>query len=385
MKKLLCSLFVLYNTGTSLLAQQPVPQVFSGYQQFVDQVLADWDVQGAAVAVLNKDTIIYAQGFGQRSKSANLPVTFKTAFPIASIAKTFITLSIIQLKNEGKINIDASLNQYLNDIAFGDTYTQNNLSIKDLMLHRTGFARHEEIWHLSTLPRKALVAQWAKLTPEKPLRDEFQYSEMSYHLLCHLADQTAGTTWEQYVTQNVFVPLGFQHTSIGPTALTATEDYAKPTIELEEGTRQIKLRSIGTAGEVNSSVSDLAVFLRLFINKGRHKGRQLVPESSIAELTAPRIVVPGYQNRKGFNASYGYGWIIDNYRDHKITEHNGQTEGYSGWLSFLPDQGIGIVVLTNNDYSPVSTILKNNLLDRVLGLTPIDYNAELLKENTNGN
>lgn len=379
--KLISLYIVLCSFAYSSYGQNKTNNIqLDGFEDFVKQTLLEWEVKGVAIAIVGKDTLLYAEGFGFRGNEKNLPIRPQTTFPVASIAKPLIALSIALLESDGLIEINKPINKYLGDIEFSDSNIQSSLTFKDLILHRSGYARHEEIWHLSSLPRKELISNWSNLTPEKPLRDLFQYSEMSYHLLCYLVDEISETSWEEYVANRIFMPLGFQHSSFGSSGLTHSSNFSDPFIKLEDSIKQVGVRRIGVAGAVNSSVLDLSRLLQLFLNQGSLEDQQILPQTAIEQLIEPRIAVPGYKNRNGFTASYGYGWIVGNYRDHRIIEHNGQTEGFSGWLSFLPEEEIGIVVLTNNDYSPLSTIVKNNILDRILKLSQIDYNAEFLNK-----
>lgn len=339
-----------------------------------------WGVNGVAVAVVGKDSLIYSQGFGYGDSQRKNLIKPETVFSIASIAKPIIALTTIILESDGKIDSELPIKKHLNGVEFSDKIIQNNLTFKDLMLHRSGFSRHEEIWLFSTEPRDSLVSKWSKLTPDKPFRSVYQYSEMSFHTLCYVIEQVVNTSWEDYVQSTLFQPLGFQHTSFGPLGLSNSASYSNPFIKIKDTISQVQIREIGVAGSLNSSIIDLSKLVQLFLNNGSFKNNRILSKESVENVIEPRIVVPDYKNRKGFNAQYGYGWLIDNHRNHRVIEHDGHTEGFSCWVSILPDSELGIIVLTNNDYSPLNTIIKKNIIDRLLGLDQIDYNAEYLEK-----
>jgi len=161
------------------------------------------------------------------------------------------------------------------------------LTIRDLLLHRPGFARHEELWHLSSASRSVLVKKFYDLKPEKPLRDVFQYSHMSYHLLAYLVDQVSGMSWKQYVSRNIFTPLEFKNSSFKADGLINSLNHSQPFIKSDNIVQQVPIREIGVSGGFNSSVKDLSSLLQLFLNNGKFNKTQLIHEKMVSEMLEP--------------------------------------------------------------------------------------------------
>ncbi len=350
-----------------------------GFEDFVAEVQSEWDVKGVAVGMVVKDSLVYAKGFGFRDYENQLPVTSETLFPLASNSKSFISFTICQLHDRGVININKPIKNYLPGLELSDKFLLDNLTAKDLLLQRSGFERHELVWIFSDESRAQQLERWKFVEPGRPLRDVFLYSAFNYLLLAYLVDSVSGRSWEDFTIENVFKPLDFRHSNFMASGLSSSDNFARPYVRKNSKIQNTTIREIGITGDVNSSVEDLSKWLILQLGGGKFKDRTLLSANLFNQMIEPQIVVPGYTNDHSFTASYGYGWLIKNYRDYLVIEHDGETEGFSCWISFLPSEDIGVIVLSNNNYSPVDVIIKNNLLDRMLNLPILDYSSIYLQ------
>jgi len=142
---------------------------------------------------------------------------------------------------------------------------------------------------------------------------------------------------------------------------------------------------MGPAGEINSNVADMSKYLLFHMNRGKLDGKQLLSENNAVQMQTPQMTMQGAPPYKELGeGSYGMGFFISSYRGHKTVEHGGNIDGFSAELSFLPDDKIGVVVLTNLDGNPLPNIVASNVFDRLLGLDQVPWNQRFLESEKKG-
>ncbi|MBX2952269.1 MAG: serine hydrolase [Leadbetterella sp.] len=390
MKKLFI-IFALFFVGP-LYAQkkkaEKIADPLAGIEKELEQILKDRKAAGFAVAVVRKDSVIYAKGFGYRDYENKLPVTPNTLFAIGSCTKAF-TASLLGLMNkEGKLDFNTPARDYLPGLKFFNDDLTRNVTVKDLMVHRTGLPRHDLSWYLfSTDSREELLGRIAYMEPTAPLRQTWQYNNFMYLVQGMIAEKHYGKTWEEVLSERLLKPMGMRRSNSSIAALTADSDAALG-YELENDSLISKrdyyhINAMGPAGSINSSVMEMARWLKVWINKGKLNGREILPESYINEAISSQMVVsallPQAESPDVHLSNYGYGWILNSYRGHYRVDHGGNIDGFSANTAFYPADSIGIVVLTNQNASSLNSVVRNTLADRLLGLKPVDWNGRMNK------
>ncbi|MCL6455147.1 MAG: serine hydrolase [Alicyclobacillus sp.] len=363
----------------------PTATALSGFTAFARQVLADWNVAGAAVAVVQGDQVVYAEGFGYRDVEAQREVTPETVFAIGSASKAFTSLSVALMVDEGKLDWDAPVRRYLPGFELKDPVASQYLSLRDMLTHRSGLPRHDLMWYNSSCSREELIDRMRHLEPSKDFRTTWQYQNHMYMASGYVAGRANGSSWEELVRERIFRPLGMDHSSFTVEEMVASPNYALPYEGTDGALHRMPFRdisAIGPAGSINSNVLDMANWLTLHLNGGLYGGERVVSERSLAELHKPQMVCQLYPWKFAEMPvmTYGMGWFVEPYRGHQRLHHGGNIDGFTALVTLLPDEKTGIVVLTNMNGTLLPMVLTNNLCDRLLGLNELDWNERLQRE-----
>lgn len=375
------------------LALRPDPPsteaALDGFDLFVAEKQKAWQAPGVAVAVVKDGRVVLAKGYGQRDREKGLPVTTRTLFAIGSVTKSFTVATLGALVTQGKLKWDEPVRDVLPDFRLYDETAERHMTPRDLVTHRSGLPRHDSSWYNAEATRKELYQRLRHLEPSKDFRTTFQYNNFMFMTAGYLAGELSGGTWEESVRKNIFEPLGMTGSNFSTIDSQKSADHAIP-YELDDDDRVQKstfreLPEMGPAGSINSNIEDMTRYLLLQLNKGRHEGKQVIAEADVAQMHAPQMVLPSPIIFPEIgHTTYGMGFFVTSYRGHKLVHHGGNIDGFSAFLSFLPNDGIGAVVLTNMNGSALPTVLTYQVYDRLLGLEPVDWSARYKERQAKG-
>ncbi|HAT46203.1 MAG TPA: serine hydrolase [Ktedonobacter sp.] len=353
------------------------PQL-QGFADFVHSTMQNWKVPGLAIAVVKGSEVIFSQGFGERDVEGSLKVTPQTLFPIASCTKAFTTTAMAILADEGKLDWDTPVKNYLPSFKLYDPFASEHTTPTDLVTHRSGLPRHDLMWYNSSYTRQELFDRLQYLEPNKDFRAVWQYQNLMYMVAGYLVGQIAGQTWEDFIQQRIFDRLGMSSSVFSTTTAQQTADFSFPYKEKNDEVKQIPFYegqwSIAPAGAIVSNIADMTQWLLLHVNKGRYGETQIVSESQMTQMHAPHMVAPvTFPFTEIPIANYGLGWFVEPYRGYVMVEHGGNIDGFSSLVTLLPEHNIGVAVLTSLDGIPVPNILTYNICDRLLGLDEVAW------------
>ena len=352
-----------------------------GFDAFVEGALKTWNVPGVAVAIVKDGEVVLAKGYGLRDVARNLPVTPETLFAIGSSTKAFTVMSLAVLVDDGKLDWDVPVHEYLPRFALQDECASAGMTPRDLVTHRSGLPRHDLVWYNAPLTRAELFERLRYLEPNAAFRSKWQYQNLMFLTAGYLAGEVAGQSWEDLVRARIFEPIGMKSSNFSVLESQKTADYAKPYTEKEKKATEIPFRNIdvvGPAGSINSNLNDMARWVRLQLSDGSVEGRRVVAAANLEEMHEPQMVMREQErDPEIILRSYAMGWFVESYRGHKRVHHGGNIDGFSAMVTFLPAERIGVVALANMDGTPLPEIVCRVAIDRLLGLEPIDWNARL--------
>ena len=348
------------------------PPNLNGFDGFVEQVMKDWHVPGLAVAIVKDGKVVYARGYGYRDLKKEIKVTPDTLFAIGSCSKAFTATALAILADEGRLDWDKPVIDYLPDFRLYDAYATAHLRPRDLVTHQSGLPRHDMVWYGSPLSRKELFERLRHLEPSKPLHAKYQYNNLMFMTAGVLIERLSGNTWEEFVRRRILDPLGMKTSNFSVSDSQKLPDFSLPYEEKNGEVKEIPFRNIdaiGPAGSINSSVSEMTRWLLAQLGKGKFDGRQIISEKALGEVHTPQIVAGGdLKYDELFYGGYAMGWGVTSYRGHPMLAHGGGIDGFTSAVRFLPKDQLGVVVLTNSS-SPASGLIAFNAIDRMLGLS----------------
>jgi len=383
--RLLCAFMIVLFSVTLGVVPSATQGNLEGFDTFMTKAMADFKVPGAAVVVVKDGKVLLVKGYGYRDMAKKLPITGKTLFPIASITKSFTVTALGTLVDQGRLEWDKPVREYLPGFRMYDPVATEQLTPRDLVTHRSGLPRHDLLWYSSSLTRDQLVARLRYLEPSKPIRSTYQYNNLMFVTAGYLAGQVAGTSWEELVQRQILTPLGMNTTRFSSQDARKSPDYALPyrknrKTDVVSEIEFSQWGDVGPAGSMNSCIDDMARYLLLHVNKGNVDGKQLLGKNNADQMQSPQMVIqrsPLFAELS--EPAYGMGFFIETYRGHKHVSHGGNLDGFSLQLSFLPKDGIGVVVLTNLDGTFLRDLVPYYVYDRLLGLDNIDWVQRFLQ------
>jgi CubicO group peptidase (beta-lactamase class C family) len=350
----------------------------------VRRALEQWKVPGLAIVLIQDDRVFLLRGYGLASIDAKAPVTPDTVFPLASCTKPFTSTLLAMLVDDGKLAWDDRVSKHLPYFKLKDPFANERVTLRDLLCHRTGLGPHTMLWYRSPLSVEERVRKLALLEPGAEFRTAFQYQTIAFDAAALAGELAAGRSWSDLMDQRLLKPLGMASSS----PVQPKSGMAGPHKLGKDGVVEIMprydLTTADPAGSLHATARDLAPFLRLQLQGGRHAGQRLVSPARIHDLHQPNCIIPregagALLNPETVQISYGLGWIVQDYRGRKMILHGGAIDGFRAHLALVPEAKLGIGILSNLDSSLCNFALANSLTDLFLGAPPRAWNDELLK------
>ncbi|MEN3159443.1 serine hydrolase [Alkalimonas sp. NCh-2] len=380
---LLSSLAALALAGCALHSTSSEP--LAGLDHWIEQGRQDWQLPGLAVAVVYRDEVIYARGFGTLGLSSELPVNEHTLFGVASTTKAMTATALGILVDEGKLSWDDKVVDHLPYFQLADDWVTQEVRIRDLLTHRVGLGRitGNRIQFMPTASREQVIRQMRYHDFEQPFRSGFVYHNVMYSVAGEVVAAVSGQSWDDFVRERLFQPLGMTRSNTSITQFVPDDaNIALPHQYIEGAVVEIARRNfdnVGPSASVNSSVYEMAQWMRLNLGEaGVYQGQRLVSEAVMAEIFSPQMAVSRASRTEPVRA-YGLGWYLEDYRGYQTASHGGATDGFNTLVTLVPELELGIVVIGNTfeNFRPAVT---RTIIDRIAGLPPHDWHSTYLAQ-----
>ncbi len=370
-------------------------QPLRGLDEFVTRSMAEWQVLGLSLAVVRNDSVVFLRGFGVRSIATGEPVDEHTVFAIGSAGKAFTTAALAILTDEGRLDWDDRVVDRVPDFQFADPFLNQEARLRDLVTHRTGLpggGRANLLFFGSGYDRAEILRRVRYLTPTVGLRAEFQYQNLMFLAAGAAVARAAGTSWDAFVEERIFKPLAMTASSTTIRALEGRSNVATPHARVAGAVRTLPWRNIdniGPAGSINSTARDMTAWLRFHLGNGSFQGSRIISEKAAQEIRTPQIVLPpsrmGSMNaisRVGAAShffTYALGWVVFDYRGRRVMWHGGTIDGMAAVVAMMPDERLGLVVLTNLDGNTLRDAVMLRIFDSYLGAPERDWSRDLFQ------
>jgi CubicO group peptidase (beta-lactamase class C family) len=356
----------------------------------IEAARLEWGVPGLAVAIVKDGETVLAQGYGVREIDRPEPIDAETLFAIASNTKAFTAAALAMLAEEKKIGWNDRVQQHLPWLHLYDPYVSADLRLDDLLCHRTGLKTFsgDLLWWGTAYSPEDVLRRVRYLKPTSPFRAQYGYSNLMYLAAGQVVAKASGMPWERFVSERILQPAGMSRTVASVKDLAAMGNFATPHKTVGQTVTAIEWMNwdnMAAAGGLISCVDDMAKWLRVQLDRGRvDDATRLFSEDSSRRMWSPQTIVPlsdEFQKRypsTHFRA-YGLGWSLSDYKGRLSAAHGGGYDGMISYVLLVPEERLGIAVLTNS-LAPLAVPITNHIRDEYLGGDTKDWFREGLEQ-----
>ena len=349
-----------------------------------EKVRATFDVPGIAVAIVKDGKIIHAKGYGLRSLAGKEKVDENTLFGIASNSKAFTAAALGMLADEGKLNWDDKVTQYIPEFKLYDPYVTNEFTIRDLLTHRSGLGLGAGDLMMfpdsNNFTRKDIIHNLRYLKPVSSFRTKYDYDNNLYIVAGEIIGIVSGQSWEEFIEQRIMQPLGMASSKASVARVKNRSNMIAPHAPVNGKVQPIAIdwsETANAAGGIQSNLVDLSKWVIMQMNHGRYGdslAKKLFSDKVHEEMWAPQTLMP-VTTAPPYNthfAAYGLGFVLNDIKGYKQVSHTGGLAGVVTQITMLPELKLGIIVLTNQQSGAAFVSITNTIKDSYLGITGMD-------------
>lgn len=357
-------------------------------EAYAENARVGYEAPGLAIAIVKDDKVVFAKGFGVRELGKPEKVDENTLFAIASNSKAFTAASLAMLVDEGKIKWNDKVTQYLPDFQMYDPYVTRELTIRDLVSHRSGLGTFsgDLLWYETNYTEDEVLRRVRYLKPTTSFRSAYGYQNLMFIAAGRVLEKVSGKTWAQFVQERILTPLRMNNTKTSVKQFKPGDNIAMPHNEHSGKMASFRYGNVDNAASaagLNASVADLANWLRLQLGRGKFEGKQFFSEQQSWTMWQPNIMqtvsdASMKNNPTRHFGAYAMGWGLNDYQGRKVVSHSGGLDGMISYTWLVPEENLGMVVLTNSESGLAGTLV-TKIFDTMLNVTPKrDWSKELL-------
>lgn len=387
---LLLALFLLLS---SLPAVAQAPVDVARLDAYIAQAQQAWPVPGLAVAIVKDGEVVLEKGYGVREVGTSEPVDAHTLFAIASNTKAFTAAALAMLVDEGKLSWDDPVHKHLPYFELYDPYVSAEMRVRDLLSHRSGLGTFsgDLLWYGTGYTAEDVVRRARHLEQAGPFRGHYGYSNLMFIAAGEVVRAVSGQAWPDFVEARILEPLGMDRTVTSVRDLERVRNVAtphRPTPTSVDAIEWYNWDPMAAAGGIISSVHDMTRWLRLQLGRGALGETRLFSEATSHEMWTPHTPIRismAAQARNPYThfRAYGLGWVLHDYRGRKVVSHGGGYDGMYSQTVLVPEEGLGIIVLTNS-MTGIAGAITNRIVDAYLGAPERDWSAEMVTQDAEG-
>ena len=348
---------------------------------YIAKAVKDFELMGLAIAVVKDSTVVFSKGYGFKDVTTQDPITTGSLFNIASCTKAMTAACLAVLVEEGKLKWKDKVIDYLPEFRLTDPYLTREMNLIDILSHRSGLGTFygDLLWYETDYSNEEIIKRMRHLPITNDFRSDFGYQNNMYMIAGEIIKKITGKTWSEFVYNRIFKPLDMPESKTNSKDVKSSQDIAYP--HLDGKLQELAIYKPNPAGTVYSSVDEMANWITMLLNGGTWKGGKVLSPSVIDRLFSPQTILPVSsfmrQNGSHFNL-YGLGWFMFDYSARKIVEHDGGMPGYISKVTVVPEEKLGMVILTN-DMNILTGALRFKILDLFLNDSDRDWAADFLQ------
>ena len=352
---------------------------------YIQKGLKDWNLPGLSIVIVKDGKVVWMKGYGVRDIETNKPVDENTLFMIASNTKLFTGSSLALLETQGKISLDDPITKYFPSYRLYDSTSTKLVSIRDMLSHHIGTKTFEgdfTFWNTS-LSREEIMKRMRYLKPPFHFRQEFGYCNSCFLAAGQVIPVVTGESWEQFVQRNFLTPLGMDHTLVLSTGVADQPNVATPyTTSYSDQINKVPYdnwNNLAPAASIVSNVNDLSHWLLMQLDSGSLPGKTNYTLGSTSENKNCQYLDKEYKVSQSIQlilTGYGLGLFMQDYAGRQIYWHTGGAGGMVSNVCFVPEEKLGIAILTNNDNQDFYEDLRYQILDAYLGVPYVNRSQQ---------
>ena len=356
-----------------------------GLADFVTRGMAQWHVPGMAVAVVSQNEVLFRQGFGATAVADGAPVDEHTLFANASTTKAMVAAGLLMLVDEGKLSLDDPVVKHLPELHFKDPLLTRELTLRDLLSHRTGLPSTDFWAFFQDMPLHEQVARLGAVAPAAPLRTRHIYQNTMYELVGLVIERVSGQRWDRFLAARLWGPLGMRETFGARGQITGglrhvwPHSYLDGKVEVTDW--DLPADVADAAGSAWTSVHDMSLWAQFLLRGGvAADGQRLVSEASFAEFFEPQSLVaerdfyPTAALTRPHWRSYALGWFQQDFQGRPIDFHTGSLSGLIAIIGLDRAGDRAVVVLGNRDHAEMRHAVLWEVMDRTPAAERRDWN-----------
>lgn len=349
---------------------------------YVERALKEWNLPGLAICIVKDGEVIF-KSYGVKELGKADKVDENTLFMIGSNTKAMTGTALAMLQEQKKLSLDDKVTKWLPNFKMKDPLITKELNIRDLLCHRIGMETFQGdfMYWTSNLTDKQAIEKFSKLTPTYSFRTKWGYTNAAFVVAGEVINAASGKTWASFLTDSIFKPLGMNRTiALSKDLPSATNKAAAHTLDHDQKLIVIdycNIDNLAPAGSVSSSVSDMSKWVLALLQNGKLNDKQVIPNNAISQTRQPHSIMgnSGHPFNKMNFGLYGLGWVLNDYNGKRLISHTGGVNGFVTSVTLVPEDKLGIVVLTNSDQNGLYEAVKWEILDAYLKLPFRNYSG----------
>ncbi|ALJ04816.1 hypothetical protein APS56_06635 [Pseudalgibacter alginicilyticus] len=381
MKKIILTLTLLISFLYIDAQEKELPTfITDSLENYITQGMKDWEIPGLSVAIIKNNKVVFMNGFGVTKVNGSVPVDENTLFMIGSNTKAFTSTALSILQESGVLNLNDKVQKWMPEFRLKDTLASKEVNIVDLLSHRIGFETFQGdfTYWASTLSRAQVIQKMSLIEAPYSFRSRWGYCNAAYVTAGELIPRVINKSWEETVRDSILLPLKMNRTLMLAEELNNALNAASPHTKTDNNLVEIPIANINNlapAGSISSSAKDMTNWLFAQLHNGKIDGKQILSARSIESIRRPSSIlgVDPRDNKETHFYLYGMGLVINDRNGKLVYSHTGGVDGFLSSVMIIPEEKLGIVVLTNTDQNNFYQNLTDEIQDAFLGLPYQDY------------
>ncbi len=352
-------------------SQEELPSfITDSLDQYLQQQQQKWKIPAMAVAVIKDGQVVKQYVHGVTDLKTKTPIDQHSLFMIGSNTKAFTAILTATLATEGAFSLKDPVKKWLPYFELADPYLTQHVDVVDVLSHRVGFETFQGDFlnFDNTLTSEEIIKKFALIQPTHQYRETWGYFNTGYTIAGQIIEKATGKDWATQIRERIFEPLAMTNSLALSQEIIGASNATKAHTVIDGEVVVIDYGDIDAtapAGSIASSISDMSSWVITLLDDGKFNGKQVIPSTAIVQSIIPRTI-NGTANDP-FRL-YGMGWDIVNHQGHKLIMHTGGIHGYVTSVTTVPEENLGVVILTNTDSNYLFEGMKYDIIDPFLGL-----------------